>query len=722
MIGVLCAALPAVAAPLSVASGIAGAWLLARGSFAPGGALVLLSVLALRWPASIWSVEPAATLSARRRRLALLAVFLIGVFFRAYRMLPPGLWGDDALNGLIAFDILDGKVRSPFAIVIHSYSHFHALSNYLIAASFALFGPDLWTLRLPGAVLGCLDVPLVYATAAPLAGAPAALLAALFFATSPLEIAHQKSLIQLALGQFLLLAGVCLLVRGWVGERRRLVSLAGVPIGLALCTYHSAKLAPLIAFAYVARALLAAPTADRRRRLGDAAAFGGVFLLASLPAVVSYVLHPGTLSARIGGVSLWRALSEGGSPATLWDSVWRTLMIFHYQQGPQYHWFGLGFDPAFNAVIAFLVLHGLAESLARWKEPPHFFLLAWAAIGLLPGVLSTEAPRAYRVLLATPPLYVWAALPVVRLACGPAASAAALHAGRSLAVLIVAAVPLIDFNLYFYRVYTHPLYRHFQGERLVDIAATLRSRGAGWTGYLLTEQFAAGHESLAFLSRAWGIDIRDVATLADVMPLGEPPERGALFVMTGAGLAAGEALRAFYPGTELVAHMPLRPRSWWLDRTATTSGIEQNPTAAFLPVPRAILEQTRERGLRAGLTATYDLPDRRLTRAEPYPYYAFFPPTFPGPFGAEFRGTLHIPEPGGYRLRVDCNAPATIEIDGVQAPPDAALAVGSHDFRLRVSNVVDRLRLAIHWQRGDDGRLELVPLAAWTRESPEGPR
>jgi hypothetical protein len=281
-------------------------------------------------------------------------------------------------------------------------------------------------------------------------------------------------------------------------------------------------------------------------------------------------------------------------------------------------------------------------------------------------------------------------------------------------LVLIAAVPLIDFNIYFYRVYTHPLYRHFQGERLVDIARTLRSYGPGWTGYLLTEQFAAGHESLAFLSRAWGITIHDVASLAEVMPLAEPPDGGALFVMSGAGLAAGDALKAYYPGSEIVAHMPLEARNWWLGRAHPKSGLEQIPTVAFLLVPGAILEQVREaRTAPVGLGATYDLGGRRVSRPEPYPYYAFFPPTFAGPFSADFRGTIHVPEPGGYRLRAECNAPATIEIDGARLAPDDPIAAGPHDFRLRVSTVVGQLRLAIHWQRGDD-RPALVPLAAWT--------
>jgi len=177
-------------------------------------------------------------------------------------------------------------------------------------------------------------------------------------------------------------------------------------------------------------------------------------------------------------------------------------MVFHYQQGPQYHWFGIGSDPALTLVPAFLVIHGMVESLRRWREPRHRLLLGWLVVGLIPGFLSTEVPRVYRVLLASPPLYVWAALPVLRLYECAAHVAPRWRWLRGVAVLIVLSVPLIDFNYYFYRVYTSREFRSFQATRLVEMTRTLKALGTGWTGYVIADSFAAEYETLAFLSRA----------------------------------------------------------------------------------------------------------------------------------------------------------------------------------------------------------------------------
>ena len=96
---------------------------------------------------------------------------------------------------------------------------------------------------------------------------------------------------------------------------------------------------------------------------------------------------------------------------------------------------------------------------------------------------------------------------------------AALPALRAAAVALAVADPLIDSQYYFYRVYTHPVFRWFQGERMVEMARTLRRYGPGWTGYLMADNFDAGHETFRFLSRAWDLDIEPVGSLADVLPL-----------------------------------------------------------------------------------------------------------------------------------------------------------------------------------------------------------
>ncbi len=825
-----------VGATIAASSGVWGALQLMWGNFAIGCGFLIVSIAALRWPVSVWDCEPPTELAARQRWVALLSVCALAAFFRTYRLNPPGLWGDDAINGLLAFDVLDGKISSPFQLVEHSHSHFHALTNYAIAAVFRAFGPDLATLRLPGIMAGTLAVPLLYATVAPLFGARVALVAVVFFASSPLQISHAKALTQLVFGEFFQLLGLCLLVRGVTGSRHWLIVAAAIPTAMCLYTYHSAKVAPLVAVIYLIAVLCTAPP-PRRRLAWLCAAAIAVLLLCLIPAVISYGRLPVGLTARVGGTAVWPLLRESGSLWPLWDSVWRTLMIFHYEQGPRYHWFGLAFDPALNAIVAFLLVHGLVASVRNWREPRHILLLTWVIVGLVPGFLSTDAPRVYRAFLASPPMYVWAALPVaymLQFAVSPGVWWLWL---RGLAVILILSVPLVDFNYYFYRVYSHPLFHWFQGERIVEMARTLRSFGPGWTGYVLANDFTARHETLLFLSRAWGLTLGDVASLSDVLPVRDVPQGGVLFMMARGSLGAASAMHAMYPASKPFFRSEVKPRSWWFDSwfPLATHPRPSEPTLAFLPVSHRVAQEShgltatyvsadgeplsvrvdRElsltelpllgsgptppaqvhwsgaldapahgpyqivlqsnipaclwidgaevashddaegerylaRGLhhlRAvaaiapdpfvglrwqppgeklgpvpaerlfrlspyGLLAEYRSGNRLLQRIEPFPYYSFFPPTFPEPFSVLWRASLRVPAPGGHRLAPESNGQRSLWVDGRSIDPSDRLGAGEHDFEMQITDVPQRARLKMYWQR-PDGKLEPIPPEAF---------
>jgi 4-amino-4-deoxy-L-arabinose transferase-like glycosyltransferase len=700
----------AILVAAAVAAGIAGAVLFALGRFALGGLGLLLGVALLRWPLSIWAPHAAPDVPPRRQRLGLIAVCAVAAFFRFYRLEPPGLWGDDAINGLLALDVLDGKIPSPFALVRHAFSGFHALTNFLIAGAFWLCGPSLFALRLPGVVANLLCVPLLYGIASPLFGPRTALVAALLFACSPFQLGHAKGLMQNGLGLFFAMLGLCLLLQGALRRRSWCLVLAGAPLALALCTYHSAKLVPLIA----AIALWQVWRLRRERavRLRWAAVGAlAVFVISALPAVVSYAGQPEALTGRLGATGVWDVLRQGNWRA-LWDSLWRTLAVFHYQQGPIYHWFGIGFDPGLTVITAALVLHGLLESLRRWRLPRHCILLSWLMVGLIPGFLSTEAPRGYRVLIATPPLYVWAALPLARLIA--MARPPAARALRALVMAVLVAIPLVDFNYYFYRVYSHGLFRLFQADQMVEMARALRGRGANWVGYLLADTFDADYESLRFLRRIWQLDLRDAASLADVIPVRDTTHAGTLLLLSRGTLEAAALLTQAYPRGRLDLHHDPPPRSWWLDRRWP---LAQKPPAP--PVTFAEFAISREMAARApategcGLSAEYTSDDRSLRRVEPFPYYFFFRPTLPGVYAARWRGHLHVSEPSGMHLEPESDRPPTIEIDGRRWTPKQLLPPGPRALDISIASISGPLRLRLYW-RGPDGARQLIPPDAFT--------
>jgi len=659
---------PALAAGALLA-GIAGAALVARGSALSGAALLLGSVLALRLPGSFWSIADPAELPATTRRLLLLAIAAVAAFYRGYRMVPPGLWGDDAINGLLAYDILDGKITSPFQLVSHSASRFHALSNYLIAASFAAFGANLATLRLPGVILNFLCVLLVYGTFAPLFRARVALIAALLFAIAPQQLSYAKILVQLGAGEFFHLLAMCLLVRGIHGTRRWLIAASGVPLGLALCTYHSFKLAPLVAVAYGLDTL--ATRRDRSRALAPWLLAGAAtFALAALPGIAGYAADPLALTGRISGTSVLRTIEQQGNLWPLWESVWRTLATFHHQQGPvSYHWFGIGTDPALDVVAAGLVLHGLAQSVAGWRESRHRLLLAWFLVGLVPGLLSSDAPRAYRIILAMPPLFVWAALPIERLFAGGAAEPRRARSFALAGFTLLAAASLVSFNDYFVRTYSHSNYLWLQGSRMVDIARTVRDFGKDWKAYLVSTTFNASHESLALLKRMWGIDIVDATAIGAFMP--RQDEAPALLVFDPGAQAGVEAVQAWYPGAYALAHHQPPEKRWFFDGWFAGAPQQGRTMTSYMPLAAGAIASAR------GLDALYldaagaplgtarwndlTLPPAGQARALP-----------PGTTRVVLTGSLAVPASGVHRFQAQGGSRLSLSLDGQQVlAPDA---------------------------------------------------
>jgi 4-amino-4-deoxy-L-arabinose transferase-like glycosyltransferase len=692
-----------------ITAGVGGALALMWARFALGSGLLLLSVAAFHWPVSLWTAAPLPPLSRRFRRLALLAICTVAIFFRCYRLALPGIWGDDALNGLLAYDVLDGKIASPFTLISHAFSAFHALTNYTIAGAFLLFGAGPATLRVPGVIAGVLCVPLLYGTAAPLFGAPVALVAALFFASSPLQIMHSKVLIQVVLGELFQLCGLCLLVRGTAGKRRWLIAASGAPLALALCTYHSAKLAPAVAIVFFAFALYACRS-HRRALFGWGVLGAVVFAACAAPGMLSYIRQPAALTSRIGNTALWPEIQASGSLWPLWDAVWRTVMIFHYQQGPKYHWLGPGFDPALNVILAFLFVHGLLQSLRHGSEPRHALLLAWFAIGLVPGMLSTEAPRVYRILLATPPLYVWAAMPVVQLYCAAAGAPAARRWVRGMVAALLVIVPLIDFNYHFYRTYTHAEFRWSNGERMVRMARTLKSLGRGWTGYLVSDSFNTEHETVAFLRRAWGLDLRDVGTFASVLPVHDSASGGAFFIFDRGNIEAAALLHALYPWVDTIVQDDPQPRTWWFDRSLPlTHADPPGAILAYFPISRSSADMIRgveTRFLTADGTPIGSRIDAQLgmERAQDLP---------DGTAHIAWSGAVYAPDDGTYGFALVSSGQATVSIDGIEVVthdhPDAErpLAQGLHAITAEAAIAPDPV-LRLQWQPPGHGTVETI--------------
>jgi len=699
----------------SIASGLFGAERCIAGQLPLGFSALALSVAGLG-ACPIWHDDAADPPSDRASAAPAMVVLAALIFFRCYRLVPPGLWGDDAINGLLAYDVLDGVVTSPFQLVRHSHSYFHALTNYAIAGSFYVFGASLTTLRLPGIAAGCVTGMAVYGIARQLFGRATAVFCGLLFAAAPVEIAHSKSLTQVVFGLMFQTTAVVAFIRGLQPRRTAWLVAAAVPLAATIYTYHAAKIAPLV--------LLPLVVAEWRRHGGNRRGLlwaGLVFALCLLPAAQSYWQQPIALTGRAQGVSLMTAMRESGSLRPLALSVAHTLGIFHVEQGPKYHWFGPGHDPALTLIAAALVLHGLVLSLRRRHQLRHQLLLFWFAIGLAPAILSTGAPRGYRALLATPPIFIWVALPLSALWRNGAADRLSRAALKSLAGGLIVASLVFDYNYYFYRTYTHPGARWTLGERLVELARIVRDAGPGWTGYVMSPTFSAQYESTRLLSRMWQLDLVDTASLRDAVSIDPLPARGAIFLTAHGSDAANYALHRYYRRATLHPRYDPAPKSWQWGGFWPYEPMQRRPYPVILGlrVPRQSLARARQRAPQLPLEVTCETEGRTATWREVLPFYSFFADTFPALATCRWSAALIVPPERPIRLHFTDNVGLEVSVDGTLYD-DAKLAPGAHRIVMQGRIPRRRLKLRVSWE-GPGGERELIPPAAWESLAPTQP-
>jgi hypothetical protein len=150
-----------------------------------GRAAVLMGVAVLLVVAATWRLrldhgeqtqQESATAGIRQRLwplaipLALAVAALgLGVAFRVFRLTtePVGIWFDEAQNGLIARDILDGNFPPTF---IGGFTQLPSLFFYIFAGAFALMGESITTLRAVSTLGGVLVLPMIFLLARELFG------------------------------------------------------------------------------------------------------------------------------------------------------------------------------------------------------------------------------------------------------------------------------------------------------------------------------------------------------------------------------------------------------------------------------------------------------------------------------------------------------------------------------------------------------------------------
>lgn len=344
--------------------------------------------------------------SANRPRLAgrgwegvaVAAILLAAAALRLLRLasLPPGLFQDEAVNGVNALTILAGAPRL-------YYGEREPLYMYLAALGTLLLGPTPLALRVSSAMTGLVAVAAGGAFARQLFGRAAGLLTAAGLAASLWLTTISRLGLRAISFPAVECLGLALLWRATRTGRPRDFALSGVFLGLTLYTYLSSRLLPFALIAFVGLSFWLDRPWMRRRFPGFVIA-GATAFVVCLPLGAYALKHPEILLGRPDQVAL-----PGGSayvPALLANVV-RTLgmLVVHGDENWRQNLSGA---PVFDPINGAVFLVGLLVALLR-RRPATTLLIVLLIVMLVPSMLSIDSPHYLRTSGAAPAIYtIWA--------------------------------------------------------------------------------------------------------------------------------------------------------------------------------------------------------------------------------------------------------------------------------------------------------------------------
>ncbi len=400
----------------------------------------------------------------RAAAVLLLLILMMAAFFRFWRLeqMPPGLYHDEAYNGLDALSLVQGKTFPQFYEGWELYQY-DAHANrpatktrwplffegnygrepahiYLMALSIKLFGAAPFAIRAVPAFFGVLAVFATFLAAKTLLGARGSQSAPPFHAPAtmlaPLVAAFTLAILFPAIhfSRFGLRMMVFVFVETltiycfWQGinsggravndappPARRLTtstlwfSLAGFLLGLGLYIYAAARLFPLLFVIFVPFWFWRDRGAGRRHWL-DVGLMAGTAVLTALPLLLYFWRTPYFFVFRLAYVSNKGKGAIEGKPWLTWLYNAGRVLRGLFWQGETHLRHNLPGRPYLDPLQSIACLAGAGAVSKRLLQPRIFFLFLWLLVMLLPTVFSGDAPHFGRMSGAAPVVAIFVGL------------------------------------------------------------------------------------------------------------------------------------------------------------------------------------------------------------------------------------------------------------------------------------------------------------------------
>lgn len=369
----------------------------------------------------------------KKSHLIIILLFILSAatVFRFWDLknIPPGLYPDEAANGIDAIKNMEGR---PWQVFYPANNGREGLFINIQTLAIENFGVHPWVLRGVSGIFGVAIVLGVFLLGQEIfSSAIIGLLAAFFSASNFWLVDFSRIGFRAILVPFFISWGLWWFFRGWRKKSWFDFTLSGIMSGLGFYSYISYRIVPLVyllpfllwLWQEIVAERLAVPSMTAikektawlwnfitKKKLWLFALWGLVASLIVMPLLVYFSRHPSEFLGRASEASItqsahpllaliWNAVKIAGMFNIYGDANWR----HNISGAPELYW-----------PVGILFLIGLALSIAalwKWwrkKSPPDNTLIAHATIifglgvMLVPTLLSSEAPHALRSLGAAP--------------------------------------------------------------------------------------------------------------------------------------------------------------------------------------------------------------------------------------------------------------------------------------------------------------------------------
>ena len=356
------------------------------------------------------------------------ALMLVAGALRFYELgaWPPGLYHDEAYNGLDSLRVLAGNHPLYFA-ANHGREPFFI---YLVSLSVGWLGRSVYAVRFPAAIVGTLLIPATYFMARELFGQRVGLITAAITAITLWPI--QLSLIGLRAGSLPLFIALSIGmgVHAYRSGRALHWIIAGIFYGLSFYTYLASRFTPFVLVLLLIVVLIA--RRHKQTPWRNLIIFALAVFSVLIPLIFTALTQWDVVMGRPGDVSIFNPAINHGDPIGLLVRSTANAVGMFFWRGDGIPRHNVPYRPVFDPLLVIffawglirLIVAALGPASPPYKPLPDFLhpgsdmrfsprlpplsklasllVLIWIPVMLLPTILAEDSPHFLRAVGVLP--------------------------------------------------------------------------------------------------------------------------------------------------------------------------------------------------------------------------------------------------------------------------------------------------------------------------------